>query len=60
MTRKLDACRREALWATHNLIAHPVSEVLHWLGFIFPPARRFGHWLHDVTVPNHEKGTGRG
>ena len=33
-------------WALHNLIAHPLMQVLVWLGF-----RRAGLWLHDVTVP---------
>lgn len=42
-------------WAPHNLIAHPLSEVLHQLG-----ARRLAAALHDWTVPTHEKGNGRG
>lgn len=33
-------------WAFHNLVAHPLMQVLVWLGF-----RRAGIWLHDVTVP---------
>ena len=43
----------DAWWAVHNLIAHPISEVCHWIG-------KFGDWLHDATVPEHEEGTGRG
>lgn len=42
-------------WAIHNLIAHPVSEVCFWLHI-----PRFGNWLHDATVPEHDTGTGRG
>ncbi len=33
-------------WAFHNLVAHPLMQVLVWLGF-----RKTGIWLHDVTVP---------
>lgn len=42
-------------WAPHNLIAHPLSEVLFQIGF-----EDAGNWLHDATVPFHEEGTGRG
>lgn len=42
-------------WTIHNAIAHPVSEVLYLLGF-----ERLSNWIHDVTIPNHEPGTGRG
>jgi hypothetical protein len=42
-------------WAPHNIIAHPVSEILWQLGFI-----KAGDWVHDVTVPKHVEGTGRG
>ena len=37
-------------WPVHNLIAHPLSEIVHWL-----TGWRVGHrlsgWVHDVTVP---------
>jgi hypothetical protein len=52
--------RVEAMWATHNLIAHPVSEITHWLGFLHPAIRAWGLALHDVTVPPHAPNTGRG
>lgn len=42
-------------WTLHNLVAHPLSEVLFQFG-----AERAGNWFHDVTIPWHEKGTGRG
>ena len=42
-------------WPVHNLIAHPVSELLYWVGL-----GAWGNWLHDYTVPPHEEGTGRG
>lgn len=52
--------KRELGWAAHNFVAHPVSELCHWIGFVWPAAERFGLWLHDVTIPEHEPGTGRG
>lgn len=42
-------------WAIHNLVAHPLSEILYWLRL-----ERIGNWIHDKTVPEHEQGTGRG
>ena len=42
-------------WVVHNLIAHPLSEIAYWLRL-----RRFSFWIHDVTVPTHEAGEGRG
>ncbi|AFU87932.1 hypothetical protein CcrColossus_gp062 [Caulobacter phage CcrColossus] len=52
----------ELLWATHNLLAHPISEITHWLAYI--PGLKFlrdlGLKFHDITVPRHAWGTGRG
>jgi len=42
-------------WAVHNLIAHPLSEILYWLGL-----EGIGTLLHDETMPAHEEGKGRG
>ena len=42
-------------WTTHNLIAHPLSEILHLLGL-----GDAGNAIHDATIPAHEPGTGRG
>lgn len=50
----------DVMWAIHNLIAHPISEVCYWLKLLGDNAGKFGDWLHDVTVPNHEEGKGRG
>jgi hypothetical protein len=44
-------------WLTHNLLAHPLSEILAWCG---EDGERIGEWLHDSTLPEHEFGTGRG
>jgi len=42
-------------WTAHNLIAHPASEILYQVGL-----ESLGNWMHDVTVPTHKKGEGRG
>lgn len=42
-------------WSLHNIFAHPMSEVLYQLG-----CEDLGNWLHDVTIPPHEEGEGRG
>jgi hypothetical protein len=52
--------KRELMWAAHNLIAHPISEITYWIGALIPPVRRFGEWLHDLTIPAHAPNTGRG
>jgi hypothetical protein len=54
------AWQQNLMWMAHNLIAHPLSEVLHWVGYLHPKIRDFGLWLHDITVPRHEPNTGRG
>ena len=47
-------------WTLHNLIAHPLGELTYLCGLGSGPAERASNWLHDVTVPDHESGTGRG
>jgi hypothetical protein len=42
-------------WTAHNLIAHPLSEILFQAGLV-----SLGDWLHDWTIPLHREGTGRG
>ena len=42
-------------WTLHNLVAHPLSEVLYQVGL-----RRWSDLVHDLTVPAHAPGTGRG
>lgn len=42
-------------WTAHNLIAHPLSEILYQIGM-----QRWSDMVHDITVPDHEHGTGRG
>jgi len=42
-------------WTLHNLIAHPLSELLFQIGL-----RRWSDRVHDLTIPEHVAGTGRG
>ena len=44
-------------WTVHNLIAHPLSEII-WL-ITFGKGERFYNYIHDVTLPdNVENGRG--
>ena len=50
-------------WMVHNLIAHPVSEVAYWVVGLFrgkAKAEEISGLIHDITIPDHAKGTGRG
>jgi hypothetical protein len=42
-------------WVLHNIVAHPLSEIVHLVGFA-----RASNWIHDITIPEHKSGTGRG
>lgn len=42
-------------WTLHNVIAHPLSELLYQVGL-----EAMGHKVHDATIPIHIRGTGRG
>lgn len=42
-------------WSFHNLIAHPLSEIIHLFGFT-----EAGNKLHDWSIPEHEPEQGRG
>lgn len=33
-------------WALHNLIGHPLLQILSWAGKV-----KLGFWIHDNTVP---------
>jgi hypothetical protein len=41
-------------WAPHNILAHPLSELLHLVGL-----SRLSSWVHDVTIPHRARGEGR-
>ena len=50
-------------WTVHNIISHPVSEVLYLLSLPFAgreKAENISGWIHDVTLPDQVRGTGRG
>ena len=50
-------------WVVHNLIGHPLSELVFWLVRPFvglAKAERLSGEFHDLTIPVHEPGTGRG
>jgi hypothetical protein len=42
-------------WSLHNFVAHPLSEIVHLIGF-----EKAANWIHDSTIPDHTPGTGRG
>ena len=42
-------------WTLHNVVAHPLSEILYQIGL-----ENAGNIVHDRTIPEHEKGSGRG
>jgi len=48
-------------WPVHNLIAHPLSEVVYWI--IRPMGKKKAEdvsgWIHDITIPN-DRSNGRG
>jgi hypothetical protein len=37
---------RQGAWAFHNIVGHPLMQILAWLGF-----KRKAIWLHDITTP---------
>ena len=45
-------------WTVHNLIAHPLSEIVYLLSF--GKAVKVSDMIHDSTVPTHKEGEGRG
>ena len=50
-------------WTIHNMLGHPLSEVVWQVGISRSPQSRLirlSDWLHEWTVPLHEGGTGRG
>lgn len=55
LNKKLGKLPERFQWTLHNLIAHPVSEVLYQAGL-----QKLSDKIHDRTVPEHEPGTGRG
>ena len=44
-------------WPTHNLIAHPISELAYWVVRPFSKlgAEKFSKMIHDSTLPKDFK-----
>ena len=42
-------------WSLHNLVAHPLSEIVHLCGYT-----DLGNKIHDFTIPDHEEVQDRG
>ena len=47
-------------WTVHNLIGHPLSEIAYLLLLRSERGEQLCNWIHDVTLPEHKPGTGRG
>lgn len=43
-------------WSIHNLVAHPIGEIC----YLITGREQFGNWIHDLTIPPHPTGEGRG
>ena len=55
LPRILARLPRRFQWTLHNLVAHPLSEVVYQCGL-----ERLSNKIHDETVPDHIHGEGRG
>lgn len=54
--REIRAASQEKFkWSYHNIIAHPLSEIVYWFGF-----KDLSDKIHNDSIPEHEEGTGRG
>ncbi|TXH10978.1 MAG: hypothetical protein E6R03_14820 [Hyphomicrobiaceae bacterium] len=42
-------------WTLHNVVGHPVSELLYQIGLM-----SVGNYVHDITVPEPEGENPRG
>lgn len=53
-------------WSIHNMVAHPLSDILYWVAVftfidnISDNILKLSDLIHDLTAPVHKKGTGRG
>lgn len=41
-------------WSLHNILGHPLSEIMHLIGF-----EQASNWIHDTTMPDHDPDTER-
>ena len=58
----LNKLPRRYKWTIHNLIAHPLSEILYQAGVSLKASslEKLGNRVHDFTIPEHQEETGRG
>jgi hypothetical protein len=54
--------KTNTMWSIHNLFAHPISEIFHLISYICFKEyfRTLSNYIHDVTIPDHKPGEGRG
>lgn len=62
MKNLINALPSSLRWTPHNLIAHPVSEIVYLLSLLLrnEKIREFSNYIHDKTIPTHNTGEGRG
>lgn len=42
-------------WTLHNMVAHPLSEIVYQIGL-----KSVSNWVHDVTIPDPQGEEPRG
>ncbi len=50
-------------WTVHNIVSHPLSEIIYWMVVLFVgknTAEAISGRIHDFSIPDHVRGTGRG
>ena len=50
-------------WPVHNLIGHPLSEIVYWIVRPFCDREKADDicgWVHDITLPVDHTSNGRG
>lgn len=50
MKKIINKLPKKYRWTIHNLIAHPLMEIVHILG-----ATELGNKIHDITAPSDEE-----
>lgn len=55
LRRKLGAMPIRWRWTLHNLVGHPLSEIVYQIGL-----RSLGNAIHDATIPYPVGEDGRG
>lgn len=48
LSQKLGKLPERFRWTLHNLVAHPISEVLYQIGL-----KKLSDEIHDRTIPEH-------